>query len=296
MLRSKRLFVIALGGWLSASALAQTPDTHGTPKPSPAAKSQGAAQPGPIPYPTEDAPLPIRIIEKPDDVERTQARDAKTEVHDAADLIEQRRAADAVQQQVTPTYVAAWLSGIGTILLIATLGIAEADRRHTKRSSEAQLRAYIGSIVIARESTMRGFDWDDYGRFLGPQVGRRNFGQTPARNVRGSVQARVFTKEEAKSQTWALDPALMNDLSLSPGELTTNQIIISDPNGPIEQAVCECKRRGVAAETHEIWVWGRIDYDDIFGKSHETHFRYFIDKLGFRHGQMFPAREGNSAT
>ncbi len=295
MSRSYWLPIIALGGWLISPALGQSPNPEGVTKKPPAVKTQTKNNAARKQYPTEESPLPVREVQSPPDAEHTKDRETKSDAHDAADLDAQIRSADAVEKQVAPTTATAWLTFAGTVLLIWNLVVARGANRISQDTAKHQLRAYLGTI-IATDGNSKGFDWDKFGRFIGPQVGYRNFGQTPASNVTCVTRAKVLTETESAANEWNVEQPLGMDSVIHPGDIITRMIVIDDPNGPIQQGVCECRRRGILEGTHVIWIWGRVEYADIYGDPHVTNFRYFIDKVSFKRGVIHPAPKGNSAT
>lgn len=288
MSRSYWLPIIALGGCLSASALAQAPNTERVAAPSPAIENQRPNKPDTAPYPTESAPLPIRIIEKPEDSKRAEDREAKSDKHDAEDLDAQRRSATAAEEQVLPAWLGAALAGVGTILLVVNLFVLEADRRQTKRSAEAQLRAYVGVRSEGRPVI------DGTHRFHGC-ITVTNNGATLAHNVRSNFRCEIHNKDEAERLVWEMSEPARRDRSLAPGASYSMPVCITNATG-IPQVASKDQIDAVLGKLAQVRIWGWVKYTDAFDNDRVTYFHYIVGYFELRDGAYGLHSEGNSAT
>jgi len=284
MPRNNWLLVIALWGGVATPALSQAPAAQAVPKAAPMAKSQAAKAPDNKQYPTLEAPLPVRVVETPEDSKHTREREARSDKHDADDLVAQVRAANAVEKQVTPTYVAAWLSGIGTILLIATLSITEVERRHNKQSNERQLRAYVG-IKPIKHKILKPAESESGSREFQTRIAIKNYGQTPAYNLSFAHEAWIPERTPdmgADRLEWQV-----SDNVLNPGQVRYAHMVTPLSEGE-EDALMEGHLR--------VMVVGKITYTDAFNEPRFTDFSLKINKRVFRIGKHIYSVAGNKSS
>ena len=161
------------------------------PAPSPSPKDEGRSAANQ----SQKAPSPffVSIIETPEQAIASQSRQGKSDQHEASDLDAQIRAANAAEEQILPAWVAAMLSGIGTLLIVWTLyetrrnnSIAqkeygkariEAGKAYTLAQTTAthQLRPYVEIEKIEPQNPTK-----ETPRI---EIYFKNFGQTPAYNL-----------------------------------------------------------------------------------------------------------------
>ena len=130
------------GGWSVLAAVAglilrgQAPRAQGVSSPTPTPKEQSneRARDG------RDQPAPIRVevVESAEATIANEAREAKSDHHDAEDLKAQIRAADAAKEQVSPAWLAAILSGVGTLLIVWTLCLTRQANRISQDTAKRQ--------------------------------------------------------------------------------------------------------------------------------------------------------------
>ena len=129
--------------------------------------------------PSATGPVSVAILRSPDEIRTQSEVDRANRSLTERDLAAQVRAADAAERQITAAWVAAILSGIGTMLLAATLW-------DTRRTSRRQLRAYLDfddTELEAVEASGDASDWWE-ARFR-----VKNFGETPAFGVTIDVRS-----------------------------------------------------------------------------------------------------------
>ena len=263
MSTSHRLPYITLRGcligvifWTSA-ALGQTGDPSDTPQdPKPAAQ-----QTKPIEQPS------LAPVEQD-----TRSREHKSlcdspKNAEEADLCQQWRMAEAAEKQakwtqrqfwITVAEVAGLLLTVGFVAWTASVAVrsakaAEAAVKITSDTAQHQLRAYVSrkNIIWKRNIDTNGglmnFDvvivWE-------------NCGATPARRCRSRINSNFFKNAIPKDFDYADSEGddLVTELSyIGPG-----QIIQSSARVSVVDA------QAVARQEKSLFVWGWIEYDDIF--------------------------------
>lgn len=189
MLRSYRNIIAAIAGWVTL--VGNTPDQQRVTAPSPSPEKQGAS--GTSQTQKDPSPLPVSIIETPEQAVASNSREAKSQQHDASDLNAQIRAADAAEDQIFPAWVAAFLSFVGTLLIIWTLYETRKANRISSReyarsrnearkayklaadTAEGQLRPYLFVERVDALRTTLDLDCVD--------IVIKNFGNSPATKV-----------------------------------------------------------------------------------------------------------------
>ncbi len=137
MLRGYRLLFVAIGLVLGG----QAPRAQGVPSASPAPKEQ-TAQPtrGPDGKPK---PLAVTIFESPEQAKASEGRETESDKHDARDLDAQIRAANATEKQIVPSWLAAILSAVGTVLIVWTLFLTRRANAISRDASRAWLSVTV---------------------------------------------------------------------------------------------------------------------------------------------------------
>jgi hypothetical protein len=158
------------------------------------------------------------------------------------------------------------------LLFLATMALFWATWRLVKgaeRTAERQLRAYV-HISAARAIQV--------GAAINYYVEAKNFGQTPAYNVR--LRYMVKLREVISSEPFSLpEGAKASAATLAPGtpmhdEFTPNQML-----GPNQLLA-------IKSGSKAIYIFGVITYDDIFNTERTTKFRYMLD------GEVGPSNDG----
>jgi hypothetical protein len=130
---------------------------------------------------------------------------------------------------------------------------SERQLEHLKESAERQLGAYIG----VSEGRIVSYDW---GNTFVAEITIKNTGQTPAYQVthyisatsrdRGTIES--FNMPAKKPQKWVMAPSASWKLAQNIGPINV---------GTIQQG------------QREIFVWGHVDYFDVFDKPQWLEFR-----------------------
>lgn len=172
---------------------------------------------------------------------------------------------------------AEWWSAAATWLLaFVTLGLAFFTLRLWKatgklvagaeEASERQLRAYLSpSETAIRYPIIPGSK---------PEVllGFRNYGKTPAYKVRGWVKMRV---DDFPLQLGSSFPTV---LFVAPGSMApvapTKEHKLTDE---LDHALTMHEFNAIKDHAKAIYVYGRFDYEDAFGKTRITTFRFFLN-------------------
>jgi hypothetical protein len=171
------------------------------------------------------------------------------------------------------------LTLVTLLLFFATLALYLATRDlviDSKDTARQQLRAYVG--VVDHEIKV------SVGASGHVQVRIKNFGQTPAFNVRYWMNEGPFD--------YPLKQALP-EKAFQPGTIVLFPTDVFSPTltiTPLDNALQDALRR----ESKRLYVYGRIVYDS-FGTSYTTDFRLYYAAGLIQQGRMAWAEDGNSA-
>ncbi len=120
-----------------------------------------------------------------------------------------------------------------------------------------------------------------------------NFGLTPARNVRFRIHADVLDGTATDFRVPPVGELLTGDATMSPRQTRSISGYIGRrlPDAEVEEVKSGLKRR--------LHGWGRIAYEDVFGKQHDTLFcvsyYFFEDQQGqMRVDGSFPPTHNSS--
>jgi hypothetical protein len=150
-----------------------------------------------------------------------------------------------------------------------------------RKSSERQLRAYVfvDEAHFARPETEDG----DARPWL-IHVVIKNFGQTPAFNLTIKA-ARGIDLNAANSKALEIpsDADISPCVAVAPNHVTTMRL------GGLENGVIDWRQ--AARLRQKVYLWGRVDYFDVFGHPHFTAFQMvcafeqWVHQFGFlQHG------------
>ena len=165
----------------------------------------------------------------------------------------------------------------------------ERQLEHLKEISQQQLGAYVGVESCEVVSA-------DWGNTFIVEVRIKNAGQTPAFNVTHSIKADL--------QVLHGDPLNFDLPDRNPGKLPIAPGFLFALRAPIAIGGAS-GTTSIEVGQRTIFVWGRIDYEDVFDKPQHLPFRFrngeairkqvgdAMKTVGFR---MEPCDEGNSAT
>ncbi len=220
----------------------------------------------------------IPPVNKPVRTEKYQA-DCKSEKD--ADFCAQRRMADAAESQSDYTLISVVL--LGLTLIAAAIAAREAHRIVvvTDRSARQQLRAYLHAV----SATMPNFAED------APKINLsfKNCGQTPAYNVTTRVGVYPLPPD---STEFGDGGATFNFGPTGPQQSFSVSRTLEDPEP--SQKLRDQIRSGLLT----LFVVGRIDYEDAFGKHQWLTFRCaFTDTcIGDPKGRLLVCEDGNDAS
>lgn len=178
-----------------------------------------------------------------------------------------------------------WVAIFTAALFVSTVGLWWATAtsiRHAREAVEIQLRAY----VVVTHATITGLE---LGETPTARINLQNVGQTPANRVISWV---AMTSGPYPDAPLIDDPG---DVERSPTVLGTGvtydlTVRLTDPLSSAELAE-------LIHGSRAVFVYGQIQYEDVFGKIRETTFRVFKGGgVGIVGTAMVPAREGNAAT
>ncbi len=177
---------------------------------------------------------------------------------------------------------------------------SERDFRLTRDNSRKELRAYISistihdpekkkyfgvinRVKVIDETTKRAVERDKL--FINAWIVKNN-GQTPAHNFRGYYWAKVRPEGETVFEPRPIKS--ISTVTLSKGCDFPVNMDIED----LHPAEINALMNG----TGILYVWGSMIYDDAFGESHETNFRYEVTWFSHRAMSVSIMNEGNDAT
>jgi hypothetical protein len=175
------------------------------------------------------------------------------------------------------------------LLAFATFGLWYATMRLVQggeHTAERQLRAYIG-IEWCKVTS------DDWGQTFHVEIQVKNSGQTPAYNVSHRIVTGLQVRLEPPD--FAMPFRSPGIIPVAPGMtfIAAAPVAIGGPSGV-----------GTIGSSRIIFAWGRVDYFDVFGKSHYLEFRFASgDAIREHNGtvmqtvgwKMYPQDAGNAA-
>ena len=217
---TRSILVVCTLVLLTSLALAQPLSGQRIAVPSPPVKEQTTGGANSKPYPTEQAPLPVRIIESATGSQHTKTRETQADKHDAKDLDAQIRAANAAEKQILPSWAGAILSFVGTLLILWSLCESREANRLTRRAllhaketdrawmAPKEVNTFPGMAVtwrgaVFREAILFQCIWE-------------NSGQTPAHNVSTYTDMEIAPFGTERPQFEPQWPA-ENSVMVSPG-------------------------------------------------------------------------------
>jgi hypothetical protein len=283
-----------------ASTSYAAPDGGGASKGRPVEVGKAASQPVAGGYPTEDFPLPVRVIESPGDATDRKHREARADQHEQADLTAQVRSADAAEAQVWLNKIALALSAIAAFGLFLSVYYARASAKgavdaanaavEAAKAANRSARAAIGielpiiralaptlwatdSRVMDTPHTAPGSGIQDLTRYS--KIGEWNFsnlGRTAAHPERLLIGWSICkTLDDKPVYTERIEAR--HDAVINPGE----PYEFRHPVG-IEATAEQC----AAALRNDVWLWvyGSLQYVDFMGDQQTAKFcwRYGKDR------------------
>ena len=169
-------------------------------------------------------------------------------------------------------------------------GAGERQLTHLKDSAERQLGAYVGvseGKIISH----------DMGNTFVAEISIKNSGQTPAYKVTHSISTELRDRLQRPKEPFAESPKLPQEWVLMPGFswMLVKNIAVGGPSGA-----------GAISKQKDIFVWGRVDYEDVFDKPQWLSFRFVTSERAIRQHdgtvmrtigwELDPCGEGNAST
>jgi hypothetical protein len=170
-----------------------------------------------------------------------------------------------------------WVTGIYTIVSTIALILLGIQIRHGKVTTQRQLRAYVvpekGSIVNVADVVPDPPELEQHARVVNPNIGPlatigiKNVGQSPSFDVRHTttIYVRAYTNPPATLKKLP-DEGEPSTMILGPQIGASMDIWLYNPLTPLE---VDNLKAGLAV----IYVVGVIEYTDIFGVGHITHYQ-----------------------
>lgn len=162
-------------------------------------------------------------------------------------------------------------------------GAAEAGIEEAKRTAREQLRAYVGiepapnthNFILMSDQHLKCW-------FL-----IENLGNTPATNTRINITIAYVSEDTEIPLVSRLDNFR---ISLLPNKHRKMSIITETP-------IDDGMKSSILLHWAEIRVSGKIDYDDVYGLPHETHFSFYArGQVNFDENRLSVCPEGNYVT
>jgi hypothetical protein len=181
--------------------------------------------------------------------------------------------------KITDTLVA----GFTALLFIATMALWWATQRLVRgadQTAERQLRAYLGLDKM-------GFRSESY--FAQYEVGFRNFGTTPANNVR--IRLDTDLRDATDDRPFTIGPNFQSYGPLSPTQVT---VALADEDREFDTEEWDSIYNG----SKVLYVFGEVLYDDCFNRTRSLKFRLMTEARfdSAKRGQLKFCPDGNEAT
>lgn len=285
-----RLCQLAVRGFLiglilcSSVALSHAGEPKGkAPESKPAAEQRAPIKPT----------APAIPLKTPDTAEQAKGLCDKPQNSKERDLCQQWRMAEAAQKQAKWTKRQFWITvaevlGLLGVVVLTVLTAKAANRSAkaaesavevTRISAEHQLRAYI-FIKDALRTRREVMDpWVI-------EIHIKNFGQTPAYRAEFRVSAEIIDPADEAEFAFPLPEIEDLKFDLAPDHEHTTRIDIPWLTGEVW--------REFKAHRKNIFLWGRVDFVDAFGKPRWMNFRF--TQPGGYVLNLYTCKEGNETS
>jgi hypothetical protein len=279
--------------------IAQSPDGARVADKTPFIESHTKGETRSANYPTEDAPLPVRVIPSAADAEHTAAREKESDEHERADLIAQ-------QQQGRAAIVSAWIALGGTVVagfalwfLIKTYGETKAAAEAAQRSANAAMdqvnamqMADRPHLVIKDISIDLDFKKEELlypsmvsePRSIPISYKTANVGKSLALIVRygyhGFIGAELPPVPQWSDRgTWP-EPVIPSD------DIQAMTFVV-DKGEPVFLKFEDWLRIKKGASTNRLFFFGFVEYNDLHGKTHRTSGAWLYQRLPYTEPEEF---------
>ena len=180
-----------------------------------------------------------------------------------------------------------FLVGIGGVL------VASLTHWNVKTSSERQLRAYVfpdGADLY--DGTSASIGREELTSTPGIAIAFKNTGQTPAYKVVHWIQVAVIPMRDETLQLNTPTDIGRKEMSVGANGTFSNNLWF-------DRQLTEQEMREIENGTRAIYVYGRIEYVDVFKRQHHTNYRLFYGFAKYpptNTGHFRYSDEGNDAT
>ncbi|MCH8956388.1 hypothetical protein IIA28_13880 [candidate division KSB1 bacterium] len=163
-------------------------------------------------------------------------------------------------------------TAVGILYYTGNLFYQSVEQTQTSKDiSHRQLRAYL-VIIEPQLKVDPQFFFRNINKRVEMSYIVKNSGQTPAYDVRDSVNIKIWPRE-AKPQTMPESVKDFNYPVYGPNTQNTRKIHSGDSN-ILTQRYFIPNTNTFDTVNYGIYFWGRIEYSDIFNKTHFTNFCY----------------------
>lgn len=210
-----------------------------------------------------------------------------------SDLCAQWNAANAAGDAVLWAMMGTLIATLGTLGLYWQIMLTRRAVEDTTKATQAMLDANEIADRNARRG-LRPYVYPSHASFTIDESGEptavvthKNFGQTPALNLRGWTH------------TWVEGFPLHGPLPEAPSDLLMGSAVVgpsavSESVQPHGLPISEVSRQRIEAGTAALYVYGYHTYLDIFGREHFSRFIYFASGFGsLERGRLSPYTSGN---
>jgi type II secretory pathway pseudopilin PulG len=189
-------------------------------------------------------------------------------------------------------YLVAFFAFIASLGAIAAALVASYQGWVARDTEKRQLRAYVFLESVQTANTDDRAGNNQYPD-LSATIVFKNFGQTPAYNVRHSSSLR-FADYPPPATVFVYDrethPIIVDTLGPQGGARNVIRSSEADSMSAIE------RKQLMKAQTKAIYVFGKIDYEDAFGVGRCTSYRFMVGgNSGVLGGDMLRMDSGNEA-
>lgn len=261
-------FLIGLG------KAAESPKGSRMPHSSPPEKGQTENKARGNEYPTENAPLPVRVVQSPSDAAHGAGREAKADEHEAKDLDAQVRQAGASEQQAAASWWAVVLTGLGSGFLLWTLFETRRTANAARQSADAFMVAERPNLIF---ESVKIFGLDelpdddpDSGEPSTPHLGFKikNHGRSPAWITQSSFDL-IISDTLPDSPVWKEDEVSWLDIIVPNGKISRICGLPGDETYSGEFGrITQQQHEGLRAGRPKIFFLGRVKYRDQFDRIH----------------------------
>ena len=183
----------------------------------------------------------------------------------------------------------AFLTALGLGALIWTLRLTRQTVDVTREIGDKQTRAYIDvwSAKMISPNSETDITWHS-DRGIKAKILIKNFGMTPARNVKIIRSEKTIGKLLLDTfDTTPLDRQIPTAFTLAPNA----SIAIN-----VDNILREEEWNEIGLENAYIMMLGHIEYEDVFNVSHFTDFCLRLENFGTDRMRIFPYTRGNQST